>query len=350
MQKKDRIIIPFEIKADSMREDDNNFYIKGYGSVFGNVDQGRDVVKQGAFGKTIQKGQSVKMLWQHDADMPIGIWTSIQEDSYGLLMEGRLPKEDTFVSGRVIPQLKNGSLDGLSIGFCVRDYEIDSNNSVRIIKEADLMEVSIVTFPMNQSAAIHSIKAAVSYQGLPIADSDLEWDSTAAVKRIRDFTKSLEAPSRDYRKAFLWFDNDAADSFGGYKMPIADVIDGKLVVIPRAVFAAAAAINGARGGIDIPEADIAAVKRTIERYYDDMDRDSPFVKAYNLEQVIDIKTKRDFERLLRDSGVFSRKAALHLANNWNMPTEERRESVDEKSLSSDLKELLSVLKSTNRKS
>lgn len=345
---KEKILVRFEVKADQITEDDGFFYISGYGSVFGNVDLGRDVVMAGAFAKCLERKSPIKMLWQHDANMPIGVWSSIKEDSYGLLMQGKLPKNDTFVSGRVVPQLKAGSLDGLSIGYYVQDFFLDNN--IRYIKEADLVETSIVTFPMNPAAVIHSMKAATAFKDLPLAEDDTPWDSAAAVKRVRDHTNSMEAPSAAYKDAFFWYDSESPEDFTAYKLPFADVIDGKLMAIPRAIFAAAAAINGARGGVDIPESDIAGVKRSIDRYYDKMDRESPFGKMFNLDHVIDIKSKRDFERLLRESGAFSKKAAIFLASQWGQQpsSEVRSDSADVKSVSDPLRELLETLKSARK--
>jgi len=93
------------------------------------------------------------------------------------------------------------------------------------------------------------------------------WDSTAALRRVRRFTNSTDSPSADYKKAFFWYDPATKENFGAYKLPFVDVVDGKLVAIRRGVFAANAAMSGARGQRpDIPESDRAAVQRHIDRY------------------------------------------------------------------------------------
>lgn len=103
-----------------------------------------------------------------------------------------------------------------------------------------------------------------AYQDLDIVDK--RWDSTAAVNRVRRATNSTEKPGRDYRKAFFWFDSDKSDTFGAYKLPFVDVVDGKLVAVRRAIFAADQAMAGARDGVDLPEKDKARVQRHIDRY------------------------------------------------------------------------------------
>lgn len=145
--------LKIEVKADSTA---GSRKISGYGSIFGNRDLGGDVVQPGAFAASIASGRVPKMLWQHDADDVIGVWTSIVEDGVGLKLEGELA--DTNKGNDVYKLLKMGALDGLSIGYFVTDEAWDG--STRLIKGAELWEVSVVTFPMNESAKIDSVKAA----------------------------------------------------------------------------------------------------------------------------------------------------------------------------------------------
>jgi uncharacterized protein len=134
----------------------------GYGSIFGNKDLGNDVVMQGAFAKSlISKGaMGVKMLYQHNANDPIGVYDSIEEDKKGLKVKGRLAM-GTQRGREVYELMKMGALSGLSIGYRVdsKGYAYEENGKKRILKEVDLMEISAVTFPMNTRATIQSVKA-----------------------------------------------------------------------------------------------------------------------------------------------------------------------------------------------
>ena len=65
-------------------------------------------------------------------------------------------------------------------------------------------------------------------------------------------------------------DSDNKDNFTAYKLLIADVIDGKLKVVPRGVMAAGGIMNGARGGVDLPKGDIDRVKSHLAKYYEKM--------------------------------------------------------------------------------
>jgi len=131
--------------------------VAGYGSIFGNVDQGGDIVAKGAFADSLASGRGVKMLWQHNPDQPIGIWDSVKEDATGLRVAGRFLTSTT--DGKNAYELtKAGAIDGLSIGY--RTVKASDQNGVRVIEKADLWEVSVVTFPMNTEATIDAVKAA----------------------------------------------------------------------------------------------------------------------------------------------------------------------------------------------
>ena len=101
------------------------------------------------------------MLWQHQAAEPIGVWTSIVEDSRGLKVEGRL---DLSVARarEALSLMRNGAIDGLSIGFRTRRATTEKSSGVRRLHEIDLWEISIVTFPMLPQARIGAVKQSRS--------------------------------------------------------------------------------------------------------------------------------------------------------------------------------------------
>jgi len=159
---KESLEIKSSIKAYNDDEEDKDYgTFEGYGSVFGNKDLGNDVIERGAFLKSLKrrKPQNVKLLYQHKSDMPIGVFDEIREDDHGLVVKGRLALK-TQAGAEAYELLKMGALDGLSIGFRVNPKEVsyDKRGNKRIIKEVDLMEVSLVTFPMNPQATVRSVK------------------------------------------------------------------------------------------------------------------------------------------------------------------------------------------------
>jgi uncharacterized protein len=130
--------------------------IEGYASLFGVADQGGDVVMAGAYAKSLARlkaeGRAVKMLWQHDPAMPIGVWEEIREDGRGLLVKGRILTE--VEKGREAAALIGaGAIDGLSIGYRTVTAEKDAKGQ-RLLREVELWEVSLVTFPMLPEARV----------------------------------------------------------------------------------------------------------------------------------------------------------------------------------------------------
>lgn len=103
-----------------------------------------------------------------------------------------------------------------------------------------------------------------SYQDFDVVD--IEWDADAAIGRVRKKTGSEEAPSKDYKKAFFWYDRNRQGEYGGYKLPYVDVVNGRLVAIKNGVRAANAAMAGARRPPDIPTEDREEVQAHIDKY------------------------------------------------------------------------------------
>src|SRR5690606_14719643 len=89
---------------------------------------------------------------------------------------------------------------------------------------------------------------------------------------------------RTYRRFFFWYDAMNAEDFGSYKLPFADIINGRPYAVPRAIFAAAAAIQGARGGVNIPASDVSAVKSRIASYYKKLGETPPWSKEAESQQ------------------------------------------------------------------
>ncbi|MFB2551007.1 HK97 family phage prohead protease [Ensifer soli] len=133
----------------------------GYASLFGEVDLGKDAIEPGAFSKSLVKrgASGVRMLFQHDPAEPIGAWKTIREDERGLFVEGQLAI-GVERAREVYQLLKGRALDGLSVGFQTLRSRTDRGSGVRRILEADLWEISIVTFPMLPSARVSNVKNA----------------------------------------------------------------------------------------------------------------------------------------------------------------------------------------------
>jgi len=118
--------------------------------------------------------------------------------------------------------------------------------------------------------------AVTSFQDLPIADRDREWDGDAADSRVRVWAGAEDEPNEKYRDAHVWYDADKKQNFTAYKMLIADIVDGQLSAVPRGIMAAGNVMQGARGGADLPKDDIPRVKSHLEKYYKKMGDAAPW--------------------------------------------------------------------------
>jgi hypothetical protein len=118
--------------------------------------------------------------------------------------------------------------------------------------------------------------SVTSFQDLPLADRDRAWDGDAAEKRVRKWADAEDEPNQKYREAHVWYDQEKKDNFTAYKLLIADVVGGKLVAVPRGVMAAAAVMQGSRGGANLPEKDVDRVKSHLAKYYAKMDDTAPW--------------------------------------------------------------------------
>jgi HK97 family phage prohead protease len=171
---------------------------EGYLSVFGNVDQGGDIVMPGAFTASLQRRppSKVKLLLHHDTRRIAGTWTDLVEDNYGLKAKGRLLL--TTTDGReAYEQMKVGALDGLSIGYRTLADEIDRATGTRKLKTLDLMEGSICTFPMNPEATVSTVKSIADFttqdwRDLEAALRDEGLSRADAVKAVSGFKSWLQ--------------------------------------------------------------------------------------------------------------------------------------------------------------
>jgi uncharacterized protein len=142
-----------QFKADNVSDDGKSF--AGFAST-PDLDQGGDIVIKGAFGRTLAQRSGVKMLWNHKSDlMPIGVYTKLEEREGGLYVEGKL--SDTQLGRDAATLLKDGAIDSMSIGYIVKDADYNEDG-IRVIKDLDLFEVSLVNFPMNEKAVITQVK------------------------------------------------------------------------------------------------------------------------------------------------------------------------------------------------
>lgn len=129
--------------------------IAGYASVFDTEDYSGDIIRPGAFADSlaVRGAGGIRMLFQHDAEEPVGVWDEIVEDARGLFVRGHLSSA-TLRGAATAALIREGAVDGLSIGFrAVRELPRPGGRG-RILEAVDLWEISIVTFPMADGARL----------------------------------------------------------------------------------------------------------------------------------------------------------------------------------------------------
>lgn len=190
----DRLRMDVEVKFAS----DKAGVFSGYGAIFGNLDAGGDMIERGAFKQTLRewedKGKLPPMLLQHgggflggaDDALPVGKWTAMEENSKGLKVEGELFALNTERGTYIYEGLKAGALDGLSIGYRPKEFVMRSKptDPRRTLKSVDLIELSIVTFPMNDKARIGAVKSITTIREFEDFLRDVGGFSVAHAKAI----------------------------------------------------------------------------------------------------------------------------------------------------------------------
>ena len=165
----------------------NEGYFAGYAAIFGEVDQGGDIVMPGAFAKSLKtKGaQNIRMLFQHDPKEPVGRILALEEDRRGLRVHGQLfapvPRAKSLVA-----LIGGGAIDGLSIGFRTVKATREKQTNHRRLWQVDLWEISIVTFPMMERARIFpaTTQPETDNRPLPLPQKTVHETMAAAISLV----------------------------------------------------------------------------------------------------------------------------------------------------------------------
>ncbi|QHC93861.1 peptidase U35 [Pseudomonas sp. R84] len=204
-----KIEVPFEVKAS---DDAGNF--EGYAAVFNNVDLGDDVILSGAFTKVkTTRGGRLKLALFHDLTRLVGS-ADFTQDSHGLYIKGKVNLAVSYARD-AYELMKEGTLDSMSIGFntILAAYEEREGRTIRIIKQAELWEASLVPFGMNPEAQVLTVKsdirlfenalreriglsqkeaAAVASLGYPALRRDGGSEATAIVEGLKSLSTTFD--------------------------------------------------------------------------------------------------------------------------------------------------------------
>lgn len=136
-----------------IQEDEQYFYFEGIAAAYGNVDLNKDIIQEGAFAKSIASKQEFPVLVEHKMSDAIGVVLSLYEVRGGLGCQIRLSKELSQGKEMAI-KIRDKIIQKMSIGYIVKQARYDQKNRIRIITEAQLLEISLVAVPMNMNTKI----------------------------------------------------------------------------------------------------------------------------------------------------------------------------------------------------
>ena len=262
--------------------------VKSLYSVMGHVDQGGDRIWPGAFAKTLaERADKIRVLWQHDtSEPPVGVPMAIREMPRVELPEevlsrwpdasaalyGEVKLLDTPRGNEILAGIRAGAIRENSIGYDPITFDFESDpagafDTVRNLRECRLWDLSPVNWGMQEAAV--NLKSAIPYKKMPCAPDSDAWDGAA----------QMAAASVDDLKAMCaWYDAEAPDVKGSYKLPH-HMASGDHATVWRGVAAAMGALMGSMGGVDIPSGDRQAVYNHLAKHYGEFDKEPPDFKA-----------------------------------------------------------------------
>ena len=288
---------------------------------YGNVDRVNDILEKGACDNSIKRfqnakanssweGNKIRFLLEHKNDEILAIniddlYDTAEAPVVVATISEDFKKLQPAKEQDIYNKIKEGKMFA-SIGYYPVKSYID-NNKVRHLQEVKLAEISLTTNPANTKATMIDLKNI----NMPKYSVDIEssWDGTQAEQRWREYTKSIEMPSTNYKNGFLYFDANNADNFGAYHLQVVDIIDGEPKIIERAVFAVYQAMNGARGGLKVvPENEMPRLQGAVMELYKKINR-VRVAEGMEMLEMPNFKTKSEFEMALEGikdaNGTFS---------------------------------------------
>jgi hypothetical protein len=197
-----------------------------------------------------------------------------------------------------------GYMRAFSVSFANIEQETNETGKL-ILKKNLLYEISAVNVPAQALALAKSkgidisaitAKSVVPFRAYDPLDEGVDWDSERSVQEVRRWAGGPDPADIDftkYKEGFAWYDSEAIDNVGSYKLPHHYVLDGELKTVWLGVASAMAALLGARGGVDIPENEREAVYNHLAKHYKQFDKEVPELKSQLPEEIKISDTSRE---------------------------------------------------------
>ena len=223
------------------------------------------------------------------------------EQQYLLKVRSVLYKDEPKTKA-LLRRLERGEPIGQSIGGWFENVEVveeDGKIQRVIVNDVTLDHIAITRAPSNPDSInlmtlsirselenLVNERKAMPKAKLPMASMDTRWNwDTKAQNQVLGVPEDWDR----YATAHLYVDLDKQETKSGYKLPVAKMIDGKLTIVYRGVVAAMSALNGARGGVDIPKDERSKIYETIKKYYEMFDKEAPPLRSVENDHSIEDK-------------------------------------------------------------
>ena len=276
------------------------------------TDSHREIVDQSNW-KFERFAKNPVILWAHrSGEFPIGKAVEWKVENGRLLIKVRFSKKNP-VAILAWDLIVEDMLRACSVGFMPgrEEHESRGGRDVWVLYDNELYELSICSVPSNPDSvtlsaledrvtkAVEAVlgdleqrvrdavtsprsgtaeKGAIPYKAYPTHDAG-SWDAAAAKKRLKAYcTEDDELDYAMLRRFFAYEDPEKAGTEGALKLPHHDIVGDKPVTVREGVVAACNALQGSRGGVDIPDSDLPKVKAHLKKHCAQFDIVPPWEK------------------------------------------------------------------------
>ena len=188
-------IFKLDSTIKAIEETDVELKIIGYAST-NSLDRSSDKILSTAWTKGGLRNfqNNPILLFNHDYNKPIGKVVEMNTDGKGLMIKGVISKS----AGDVYNLVKEGVLTTFSVGFLIKDADYDKSADGLVVKDAELLEVSVVSVPCNQDATFSVAKSFDSQDDY--LNFKKQFENATSIQPIVESEGSSEVAEKASRK------------------------------------------------------------------------------------------------------------------------------------------------------
>lgn len=291
------------------------------------------------------------LLWGHDhRQMPIGLAKNIRREKNGITFEPEF-HEETDVA-RTVKKLWGTVFKAVSIGFIPKEREGN------VWTKTELLEISVVNVPANPNALAEAKAKGIDVSALEkevpgnsnleLSDINKDWDAKGVVDRIKLWAigENNETDWNKYKQAFAYRNEEDEKSFSSYKLPFADVEDGKLKAVWAGISKAQATLLAGESDLDISEDEKRKAHSFLGIYFRKFSKEHPEFKDYTVDELVSFVEKE----IILPQDFYSLVAALRRKSGLGMipPAKVEGNDVNQELLLKALETVENYIKKVNR--